>query len=196
MPKIDNETFYTSAIEHHGITPRGVNWLSQESQELRFEVLLSMLPKDLTKYTLADAGCGFGDLYLYMKKNDILLKHYIGIDALEQMCDIAKKRTNSDIYNLDICKDTLPSADFYVCSGAMNVLKSFETHLFIAKCFKASQYGFVFNILHGEKESQTYNYITTQEIRKIAKELNVSSFSIKDDYLQNDITVAFFKGSL
>lgn len=196
MPKIDNEIFYTSAISQYGITPRGVNWLSQNSQELRFEVLLSMLPKDLTQYTLADAGCGFGDLYLYMKKNTTLPKDYIGIDILEQMCTIAKQQTQGEIYNLDICKEELPNADFYVCSGAMNVLKSFETHLFISKCFQSCKYGFVFNVLHGNKESQTYNYITTQEIQTIAKELKVSSLLIRDDYLQNDITVAFFKGSV
>ncbi len=196
MPKIDNETFYTSALQQYGITPRGVNWLSQESQHIRFKILLSMLPKDLANYTIADAGCGFGDLYIYMQQHKRLPKNYLGIDALKQMCTIAKAQTACTVYHLDICKETLPQADFYVCSGAMNVLNGFETHLFIAKCFKASHYGFIFNILHGDKESQTYNYLTTQEIHNIAKELKVSTLLLKDGYLDNDVTVAFFKERL
>ena len=73
-----------------------------------------------------------------------------------------------------------------------NVLNTFETHLFIRNCFSASRKGFVFNILHGSKESDTYNYLSTLQIEKIAKSLNVQRIILKDNYMENDITVGFF----
>jgi SAM-dependent methyltransferase len=193
MPRIDNKKFYLSAIKNHGLTARGVNWNSKKSQEIRFDVILNMLPKDLTSVSIADAGCCFGDLYLYMNNNKATPKEYIGIDSLSQMCSIASKRTSKKIVTADICKDTLPFAEYYLCSGAMNVLNTFETHQFIQNCYVACGNAFIFNILHGEKESDTYNYLSTCQIENIAKELKVGHVETKVGYLKNDITVGFFK---
>ncbi|MDD3475272.1 MAG: class I SAM-dependent methyltransferase [Sulfurimonas sp.] len=193
MPKIDNKTFYSSAIEMYGITAKGVNWHSKESQNLRFEIILKMLPKEMSEYSVADAGCGFGDLYLYMQKKKRMPKEYIGIDALIDMYSIASERTGCEIVVADICKEELPSADFYICSGAMNVLNDFETHLFMQNCFNSCKVGFLFNVLYGDKESETYNYLTRAKIEKIATELGASEVIFKDDYMQDDVTVMFKK---
>lgn len=193
MPRIDSESFYTSAIKKHGITARGVNWLSKESQCIRFDVILELLPDNLHSFSIADAGCGFGDFYLYALKKNKSIKNYIGIDSVVDMYSIASERTGCEIIIADICKDEIPKASFYICSGAMNVLNPFETHLFIRNCYEASEHGFIFNILHGDKESETYNYFTKAHIQTIASELKVKKMTIKDDYLKNDITVGFFK---
>jgi len=193
MPRIDNEKFYTSAIDIHGVSAKGVNWNSKESQNLRFEMILEMLPKDLSSQTIADAGCGFGDFYLYAKKKKHFIKKYIGIDSVLDMYSIASKRTGCEIVLADISKDKIPSASYYICSGAMNVLNAFETHLFMRNCYEASEIGFIFNILHGDKKSQTYNYLTTSQITNIASNIGVTNIKIKDDYMKNDITVGFFK---
>ncbi|EDZ63566.1 hypothetical protein SMGD1_1067 [Sulfurimonas gotlandica GD1] len=193
MPRIDSQKFYSSAIEVHGVTAKGVNWHSKESQRTRFDIIFNILPKDLTQFTIADAGCGFGDLYLYAQKKKRLPKEYIGIDSLPDMYSIASEQTGCEIIIADICKDPLPSASYYICSGAMNVLNNFETHLFIRKCYEASEIGFIFNILHGDKESETYNYLTTAQIQKIASEIGVTKITLKDDYMEDDITVGFYK---
>ena len=193
MPRIDSEKFYTSAIEMHGTSAKGVNWASRENQLLRFDALLELLPKDLSSFTIADAGCGFGDLYNYMVKKKKTPKQYIGIDSLLDMYSIASENTGCEIIIADICKETLVNADYYVCSGALNVLTKFETHQFIQNCYSSSKYGFIFNALHGKKASETYNYLTTAEIENIAKDLNVKEVIYKDGYLKDDITVGFFR---
>ncbi|MEA3331700.1 MAG: class I SAM-dependent methyltransferase [Campylobacterota bacterium] len=193
MPRIDSEKFYTSAIEVHGTTAKGVNWASKKNQEIRFDVILEMLPKDLSTFSIADAGCGFGDLYTYMQKKRKFPKEYIGIDSLLDMYSIASDKTGCEIIIADICKDKLPQANYYLCSGAMNVLNSFETHQFIRNCFMACEEGFIFNILHGERDSETYNYISTSQLERIAKDLGVRETLFKDGYLDDDITVGFFK---
>ena len=193
MPKIDSEKFYTSAIELFGTTAQGVNWASKENQLLRFKMILELLPKDLTHYSLVDAGCGFGDFYLYLEKKKRKVKEYIGIDSLLDMYSIASKKTGCEIIVADICRDKLPLKDYYVCSGAMNVLTKFETHQFIHNAYNSSKKGFVFNILYGESKSETYNYMTLKEIENIAQDLGVVEVLLKKDYMQNDITVGFFK---
>ncbi len=193
MPRIDSEKFYTSAIELYGTTARGVNWASKENQQIRFDVILEMLPKDLGSYIMADAGCGFGDLYNYMIKKAKTPKKYIGIDSLSDMYSIASEQTGCEIIIANICKDTIPHANYYVCSGAMNTLTLFETHQFIQNCFLACENGFIFNILHGDKKSETYNYLSTSQLQQIAKKLGVKKVKFRDDYLENDITVGFFK---
>jgi len=193
MPRINSKTFYTSAIEMHGVTAKGVNWASKESQFLRFKTILELLPKDLSSKKVVDAGCGFGDFYLYMEKKDRLPKEYVGIDSLLDMHSIASQRSGKEILLADICRDEIPSANYYVCSGAMNVLDKFEAYLFIRNCFEASSDGFIFNVLNAEDVSQTYNYMTLKEIEGIAHELDVKYFVYRDDYMENDITVGFLK---
>ena len=193
MPRIDNEKFYTSAIELYGTSAKGVNWHSKRTQELRFNIILTLLPKNLQNFSIVDAGCGFGDFYLYMLKKKKQPKEYIGIDTLVDMYSIASERTGKEIIIADITKDKLPLSDYYICSGAMNVLNEFETHLFIQNCFSTCREGFIFNILYGESESDTYNYLTKDEILNIANSLHVERVEFKEDYLSNDITVGFFK---
>ena len=193
MPKIDSEKFYTSAIEKFGTSARGVNWASKENQLLRFEQILKLLPKDLSGFSLADAGCGFGDFYLYMKKKKRLPKRYVGIDSVLDMYSIATQNTAQEIINADICKDALPNADYYVCSGALNVLTTFETRLFIQNCYKSSKKAFIFNALHGERESETYNYLTSEAIEKMASSLDVKEVVYQSGYMEDDITVGFFR---
>jgi SAM-dependent methyltransferase len=190
MPRIDSEKFYLASIEKYGINAKGVNWVSQETQELRFDIILDMLPKNIN--TLVDAGCGFGDFYQYLQNKNIQYTKYIGIDSLHKMCTIASKNTKQEIILADITKDKLPFAEYYICSGAMNILNTFETHLFIKNCLQSSQKAFIFNILHGSKESDTFNYFSIEKIEKIAKDLNVNRIEIRDDYMQNDVTVGFF----
>ena len=193
MPRIDNEKFYTSAIELYGTTAKGVNWHSKRTQEIRFDIILELLPKNIKDFSIVDAGCGFGDLYLYMLKKKKEPKEYIGIDTVVDMYSIASEQTGKEIIIADITKDSLPRADYYVCSGAMNVLNEFETHLFIQNCFSTCREGFIFNILYGEKDSETYNYLSKDDINNIAKSLHVEHIEFHEDYLSNDITVGFFK---
>ncbi|MEA1956182.1 MAG: class I SAM-dependent methyltransferase [Campylobacterota bacterium] len=193
MPRIDNEQFYKSAIEKHGVSAKGVQWISEKTQQVRFNVILNILPNDVSDLVIVDAGCGFGDFYFWMKKKKKLPSKYIGIDLLSDMVNIASKRTKQKIIKANICKDKLIDADYYICSGAMNVLERFETHLFIQNCYNSSKYGFIFNILHGDKNSETYNYMTTSQIQRIAKNLKITNVKIFSGYLDKDITVGFFK---
>jgi SAM-dependent methyltransferase len=194
MPRIDNEQFYSAALKRHGMGPQGVHWNSEHSQHTRFKIIASLLPDDLSTTTLVDAGCGFGDFYLYLDNEGRRPKHYTGLDCMDEMIEEAKQRVNGNVRCCDILHDTLETADFYICSGAMNILKRFETHLFITRCYEHSEKGFVFNLLEGEDASLVYNYFTCEEIQKLGYDLG-ARVDIKRGYLKRDFTAAFYKPS-
>lgn len=190
MPRISNRQFYISALRTYGQTPRGLNWLSKENQALRFDAIVELLPQDISSLTLGDAGCGFGDFYNFLAQKP---KNYIGLEIVPELQKIAQTNTSSTIILSDITKDKLPVQDYYVCSGALNILTTFETYQFLSNCYKASKKGFIFNALYANKESKTYNYLNKEKIENIAKNLNVQNIVYKEDYLKNDITVGFYK---
>lgn len=186
MSRIDNENFYTAAIKKHGNSPKGVHWNSRQSQEKRFEVLLSCIDDDV--FSIVDAGCGFGDLYFYLQKNGVNISRYTGLDLSPTMVEIAREKTGCEIIECDITRDRLPKADYYVCSGSMNILSRFATFLFIRNCYEACHKGFVFNLLMGEDDSLVYNHFYPEDLQGLFDELG-AKVVIKTGYLEHDFTV-------
>jgi hypothetical protein len=114
---------------------------------------------------------------------------YIGIDCEEEMIRISKNRfENIDFYQKDILQDTLLLADFYVCSGAMNILKKNDFYHFIEKCFASSSKGFVFNFL----KNKSFNNIKIEEVLSFCSSLT-PKIQTKNNYLDNDFTIFMIK---
>lgn len=195
MPRIDNTSFYDKAIKRYGLNAKGLNWNSKTSQQTRFEVLDEFLGDDIFTCKLVDAGCGFGDFYLFLKQKGRLPRNYIGYDVVETVLEEAKKRTKQTFYKRDILSDPLEEADFYIASGSMNILSRFETYLFIRRCFEASKKGFIFNLLHGEEEAFHFNYFLTHEIEAFVNDFG-AEVMIRDDYMEGDFTVYLKKAKV
>ena len=194
MPRVNVNTIHISKLQKDGVLPNAINWTSKRNQEIRFKVILYLLPKDLSQSTIVDAGCGYGDIYPYMQKHHRLPKEYIGIDYIEDMFGIAREQSDySEIIIRDITEGPLPRADYYISSGALNITTKFETFLFIQNCFKASTSGFIFNSLYGDKVCDIYNYLSKKDIDTMVKAFDVKEVIIIDDYLEDDVTIGFFK---
>lgn len=190
MNRVDNQHFYQTGIVEHGYTPQGLRWHSRQSQEVRFHQLLSLLPANAL--SVIDAGCGFGDLYLYLCTHGRGEIGYIGLDALEIMVDEASRRTEQMIYQCDILCDPLPSGEFYLCSGALNILTHQAAYQFIERCFLASSRGMIFNFLEGNEKSKTFNYLPFSRIKLLGEKLGARVIS-RRHYYDADCTVAFYK---
>ena len=183
--KNNNYKFYNPAIKKYGISAKGVRWNSKYSQYKRFEVLTNFIENEIKKSNIVDAGCGFAEYYNYLFDNNLKPKSYIGIDCEEEMITLASKRfLNTSFYIKDIIKDELVFADYYICSGAMNILKKDEIFIFIKKCFEASNIGFVFNFLKNDPLTNV-NFL---DILHYSKSLS-KRVEIKEDYLENDISI-------
>lgn len=189
MPKVDNTLFYEKSLNKYGATPQGVHWNSKESQYIRFKTLLDFIP-DIKNSSICDAGCGYGELYQYLLEEDKEPKRYIGFDVEELMISLALEMYHGEFYQKDILKDPLVNVDYYLCSGAMNILTQEESFKFITNCYLHSKKGFVFNILeaNGVENHNTYNGFEVDELINFCKTLS-HEIKYKTDYIDGDITV-------
>ncbi|WP_457598644.1 class I SAM-dependent methyltransferase [Hydrogenimonas sp.] len=187
MARVDQSLFYANALKRYGLSARGVAWSDETRQHRRFGALLKAVGGTLADVGIVDAGCGVGDLWLYMQKRGRLPARYIGIDLLTEMVAHAKERTGQRIERRDILKDPLPEADWYLASGSFNLLTRFETILAIRRCIDASTRGVVFNLLKGRERSGTYNYWLPREIRSACRIFG--RVTIYEGYLEGDFTV-------
>ena len=145
--------YYEGKIETYGTTPRGVDWNSPESQELRFEQLLKVCGRT-SVFSINDYGCGYGALVKYMTDRGYTFQ-YRGFDISDQM--IAKAR---ELHRgLDHCEffsdeSLLTVADYTVASGIFNVKlqtsdEEWEGYVLhtLGRIAELSEKGFAFNIL-------------------------------------------------
>lgn len=147
------QQYYDKKLCAYGLTPKGVDWNSAESQELRFEQLLKVCDTS-RHFTLNDYGCGYGALALYMKKQGYRFK-YNGFDLSVMMIDAARRECG----NLGHCvfssdEGRLGVADYTVASGIFNVKlqtrdEEWQDYLLhtIGKIAGLSKKGFAFNVL-------------------------------------------------
>lgn len=115
--------YYTSKLEEHGPTAKGVDWNGEESQRIRFSQLTERFV--LTNQTsILDYGCGYGALVDFMRAKG-LQSQYIGIDWAGKMIEEAKRLhpadENASFLRLDDSSD-IPTADFTIASGIFNTM--------------------------------------------------------------------------
>lgn len=149
--------YYTDRLTEFGPTPRGVDWSSADSQALRFDRLLELLPPSRSAdppASLIDYGCGYGALADYLAARGGVVR-YRGFDVSAEMIAAAEARHGSTAarsYTADA--GALDPADFVVASGIFNVKlhhppEVWRTYVWdtIATLSRLSRRGFAFNML-------------------------------------------------
>jgi len=184
-----NKEFYSQSIKEYGVSAQGVHWNSKYTQYKRFEILTKQIKKHIKTSSVIDVGSGFGEYYHYLKNNHKTPHHYIGVDCEENMVNISRKRfPNIEFLNQNILEDVLIPADYYICSGALNLLNKSEVEKFIKRCFEHSEKAFIFNYLKNE----TFNDVNKEDIINITENLT-SNIKIIEGYLDNDFTIVMVK---
>lgn len=113
--------YYSGKIEHHGPTPRGVDWPNAASQYLRFVQLLKVC--DFGRpFSLNDFGCGYGALleYLAMRHSEAEIA-YRGIDISASMIAAARERWTDRRAEFFVGSGCGRIADYSLASGTFNV---------------------------------------------------------------------------
>ena len=116
----DVAAYYDRFFADHGATPAGVDWADHESQELRFETLLSGF--DLKPgTTVLDFGCGYGALAEYLDRLGPDLR-YQGFDVVKSMiADATVRHSGQRGRTFTSNRQELVAADLVVASGVFNV---------------------------------------------------------------------------
>jgi len=112
--------YYSAKLAEHGESPKGVDWNTQESQNLRFEQL-SKIINPVGTFSLNDLGCGYGALYDFLNLNSSSFS-YCGIDVSAGMIRASQQRYFGK-NNVRFLVGSEPSdiADYGIASGIFNV---------------------------------------------------------------------------
>lgn len=149
----DLDAYFAPRLSEHGATARGVDWNSQQSQQLRLRRLLQVR-RGSEPYSLIDYGCGYGALgHLLVAENEPV--EYIGFDVSPRMITLARAHNPAG----EQCRFTdrveeLEPADFVIASGLFNLRLSVEEAAWEAYVLDTldtfavlGRRGFAFNLL-------------------------------------------------
>jgi SAM-dependent methyltransferase len=147
------ERYYTAKFEEHGATPRGVDWNSQDSQDLRFEQLAYLLLDERGAFSVNDLGCGYGALAEFLERRGFDAS-YTGYELSTSMVAHARARARGNRRLRFREGHGMEPADYSLASGIFNVKLDFHDDAWTAYVQKtlddlaeASGRGFAFNML-------------------------------------------------
>lgn len=124
MPNTPNlepvKSYFGKRIEEFGASPRGVDWNSDASQNVRFDQLLKVIEGD-QHFTILDYGCGYGALADYLVEKGFDADYY-GYDIVESAIELARKLHIGKPRRTFVAASTeLTVCDYTVASGVFNV---------------------------------------------------------------------------
>ena len=145
--------YYTQKIKDHGVSPKGVDWSTQESQDIRYDQLLKVITSS-SGFSVLDYGTGYGGLLDYMESKGYENFDFTGFDISDEM--LAKAKENHNSSKATWVNELTPEmmCDFVVASGVLNVKLSHSTQDWKSYVFDTinkfdlrSKKGFAFNVL-------------------------------------------------
>lgn len=114
------KAYFGRRIQEHGATPRGVDWNSEDSQNIRFEQLLKVV-QGHEPFSVLDYGCGYGALADYLTQKGLDADYY-GFDIVEAAVELAIQlhpgKTRFKFFSDQV---ELSECDYTVASGIFNV---------------------------------------------------------------------------
>ena len=194
MENINNISLYTKLIEKHGINIKSLNWGSEVSQKLRFNILSKV--GLLEGHSVLDVGCGLGDLYAWLQYQGIKCR-YSGIDITPKMVVSARERfPGINFFIQDVFNQIPEKHDYILMSGvfAYQNIHSFKEMITIL--FQCANEAIAFNLLSSlspDKDSGEF-YADPAEILKFCQTLT-SWVVLRHDYHPRDFTIYMYKKS-
>jgi len=165
IKKVEKEAIerYSTRFKNLGISPRSLGWGCKEDQLERFRVVLEQCKP--SGKTLMDIGCGFSDLYVYLKEHTVKF-NYIGVDFVPVFIEFCKKNfSDQKFYLSNIMRqtETLPKADIVVSLGTINFKLENDLN------FKYSKY-FITKAFDLAKEMLCVDFLSKYRIPEYPKE--------------------------
>jgi SAM-dependent methyltransferase len=119
IPNLDHvKSYFDKRIREHGASPRGSDWNSETSQNVRFDQLLKVV--EAPSFSILDYGCGYGALADYLESKGFDADYY-GFDILESAIETARQAHKDKPRRSFFTEKTqLPVCDYTVASGIFN----------------------------------------------------------------------------
>lgn len=119
--KADTVAWYQQRLTEYGPNIRALSSGTEERRDMRFDVLSGVGIE--TGASVLDVGCGFADLYAYLRQRGCDV-NYTGVDLVPELVEQARaSHPNLDVRVQDIQTDPPAdgSYDYVVCSQTFNL---------------------------------------------------------------------------
>ena len=142
---------YRKNTQRFGYTPIGVFWNSKESQYSRFKFLINLIEEQLddNKCNIADIGCGYGELLIFLRTRNIIY-NYRGYDINSEIVSYCNNRFPGKLFY--VAEYPKEKCDFCIISGTYNYAVIDNTNLWekyilhnLVECFKMCNLGIAVN---------------------------------------------------
>ncbi len=150
----DVEEFFSEKVDRLGPNPQGADYNSPESQLVRFDQLMKVLPTDQKQFSIIDYGCGYGAMAEYMLEKGYQFE-YQGFDISESMIKHAIQQKPAHLnWQYVSEEEKLTAADYTIAGGIFNVKFAADEAAWheliletLQKIAALSHKGFSFNML-------------------------------------------------
>lgn len=195
--------YYQSLLAENGNSYKSVDWGSQASQNLRFDVLLNALGPSAK--SLLDVGCGVGDLLSHMQARKLDYQ-YCGVDITPQMVVACQQRFPDQTFHVANLLDAdrrqrIGTFDAVIASGLFNLRKEapFEYMQTMLKAlWEMTGQVLAFNSISGfgvDDDDSTDFAANPLEVMGFCRNELTSRFVLRHDYHRHDFSVYLYKGN-
>ena len=145
--------YHRQRIKEYGAgSPGALGWLP-DGQLIRFEVLSQI--GDLAHCSVLDVGCGYADLYPFLKQRFAGVQYH-GIEQMPELLALARARyghaPDVTLTTGDFLRAPLPLSDYVLASGSLNYRHRNPRFIYeaIERLYAACRRGLGFNLLSWE----------------------------------------------
>jgi SAM-dependent methyltransferase len=189
--------YHRNLITIHGSGTSGaLGWTQPEGQLARFERLSCI--GDLNNHSVLDAGCGYADLFIFLKDKYAAVTYY-GCEQMPEVLNEAARRNKGKekitLWVGNFLEEALPATDYILASGSLNYRQPDKEFIFkaIRTLYAQCRLGLGFNLLSGGVEPDTLLIAyDAQEITRFCYTLS-AKVVLHQDYWPNDFTVFMYK---
>ena len=192
-------TLYGRRLKTYGIGPKGVFWRNREGQELRFELMIGLLPLDGGPISVNDLGCGYGAFFDLIKDLPCMRNGaYRGYDICEDMVAGAADRHDDGRAAFSHSPVATKRADYSFASGTFNLRHTIDPADWtpyvkesLAHLWSMSGRGMAFNMLDAGQRNRErgLHYAERDEYAGFCAERLSADITVIDDYPLKEFTI-------
>lgn len=184
-------------ITSHGADSSfALGWRNEHDQLVRFDALAAIA--DFNGKTVLDAGCGYADLYIFLKERYPQMVHYYGIEQITELINEASLRygrlPDVTLISRNFLYGDLPICDYVLASGSLNYGSSINGFIYkaIEELYKHCTIGLGFNLLQYMPIDGTLVAYDPGDIFAFCKTLSPNAV-LKTDYDEADFTIFIYR---
>lgn len=156
---------YALRLRQYGASPRGVLWNNLQGQQLRFELMVSMIGPGFAREGLSvnDLGCGYGAFFDFLSEFPAMRGgRYFGYDVCKPMVQAARARLADPRAQFIHASKATHGADYSFASGTFNMKlktsrKRWKSYVFesLKELWAMTAKGMAFNMLDISGQGRT-----------------------------------------